>query len=122
MTGHWFVAYPELINLSSILIPMLFFPAKYPHMMVEFCGPSIELCLFHKCIIVPSYIYMYVCVCYVCCLFCVCLRTWLCARWLIDEEICDGRGPRPVVTSDEIFSEVAGSCWSLHNPSEVSLS
>lgn len=53
---------------------------------------------------------------------CLFPRLYICACWLTDEEICDGRGPRPVVTCEEIFSEVVGLCRSLQVAYEVIIS
>lgn len=44
------------------------------------------------------------------------------ACWLADEEIYDGRGPSLVVTSEEVFSKIVGSSWSLQVASEVAVS
>lgn len=46
----------------------------------------------------------------------------MCACWLTDEKICNRRGPRRVVTSEEVFSKVVGSCWSLQVAFEVAVS
>lgn len=54
---------------------------------------------------------------------CVCfVRMYVGAWWITNEEICDGSGPRPVVTSEESLSEVAGSCRSFHVAFEVIIS
>lgn len=56
------------------------------------------LCLFvHNCVIVPS------------------VGHKLMTKYAME-------GTRPVVASDEAFSEVVGSCWSLHYASEVAKS